>query len=244
MNILDIGRRGLGKSTLAQSQACELNRNQIYFDPSDQFFSVQYRVNDLEKFSRILDGIPEEESYSIAYSPPRGNVEERWDEFASTLWEFIGIHDGAASFALVIDESHRLQSPNYMNDWLDEYIRRTPRRERGDPNPIDIIQTTHYPQDLHRTSWGESDEIYFFNVFDKRAWKAISEQFGDEVAVKVSKLATPKTGGREVLRVTSETGETELISDPMTWYCNIKRPPKPPAHLPEKGIRSLEEMYG
>ena len=37
MNILIIGRRGLGKSTLAVHEAFELNRNQIYFDPGDQF---------------------------------------------------------------------------------------------------------------------------------------------------------------------------------------------------------------
>lgn len=248
MNLLDIGRRGLGKSTLAEYQARQLSNNRVYFDPGDQFDNVAYKTSDLEDFTNELEAWPKDKAIVIAYVPVKGsNVEMAWNSFARRLWEFIGKHEGALSSVLIVDESHRLQSPQKINDMLDEFIRRSPRRERGDKNPIDLIQTTHYPQDLHRVSWGESDEIWFFNVFDKRALKAISDQFGEEIATRVSELKTPRTGGREVMVVESETGQYRIIEDPEEWYADIKHNhydkrdeiPK----LSDSG-RNLEDMYG
>lgn len=245
MNILDIGRRGLGKSTLAAFQASELNPNQLYFDPGNQFHHVDLKTHDLVELQEELEHWPEDEAYVISYVPPRGNVEVWWNSFAATIWDFTGQHEGASSFVLVIDEAHRIQSPQTINDWLDEFIRRSPRRERGDANPIDIIQTTHLPQDLFRVSWSESDFVYFFNVFDKRALKAIDEQYGEKIPnVKelVSNLKSPRTGGREVLEIESETGQYRIITNEAEWASDIK-------HARPKGtVRQinydLEEIYG
>jgi hypothetical protein len=252
-NILDIGRRGLGKSTLAGYQAKQLNRNQIYFDPGEQFHNVDRIFSAVEEFQEELEGWPDEESFAFAFVPPRGDVEGHWNRFAAMLWGFIGSFAGAASFVLIVDESHRLQSPSYINDWLDEFIRRAPRRERDDSNPIDLIQTTHYPQDLNRVSWGESDYIYFFNIFDKRALKAIDEQFSEKIPniaytvgdnpALVPNLATPKTGGRELLEVQSETGEYRIITNPEEWSNDIRKS-KPAKDAIEATERELEETYG
>jgi hypothetical protein len=138
----------------------------------------------------------------------------------------MGQHDGGASFVLIVDESHRLQSPLKIDTMLDEFIRRSPRRERNDRNPIDIIQTTHYPQDLNRVSWGESDTIYLFNVFHKNARKAIEDQFGEDVANEVKELRTPKTGGRDVMEIDSETGQYRIIDNEDEWYYDIRSSPK------------------
>src|SRR5271157_283209 len=208
MNIIDVGRRGLGKSVLAAHQAEHLNKNQIYFDPGNQFHRVDLKTSDVEEFAQRLENWPEDRNYVISYVAPKGNVEAYWNLFANKLWDFIGQHDGGASFVLIVDEAHRLQSPQTINDMLDEFIRRAPRRERDDRNPVDIIQTTHMPQDLNRVSWGESDYIYLFNIFDKRALKAIEEQFEtkiENIREIVTNLKTPKTGGREVLEIESET---------------------------------------
>jgi hypothetical protein len=246
MNILIIGRRGLGKSVLAKHKADELNSNQIYFDPGDQFHNVSFKTSDLQELQDTLEHWPDDQPFTISYVPPRGNIELEWDRFADIIWTFCGQHQGAASFVLVIDEAHRIQSPQKVNDWLDEFIRRAPRRERGDGNPIDIIQTTHCPQDLHRVSWAESDYVYFFNIFDKRALKAIDEQFGgkiENVVELVSTLKTPKTGGREVLVIESETGSYQVLSNPDDWYSDI-REPKPPANDVEAASQDMEELYG
>lgn len=246
MNVLIIGRRGLGKSVLAAHKATQLNRNEIYFDPGNQFHRVDFKTSDLDEFTDKLENWPKDKPFVISYVPPRGNIEAHWNNFASVLWDFIGQHEDAASFVLIIDEAHRIQSPQMVNDWLDEFIRRAPRRERDDSNPIDIIQTTHCPQDLHRVSWAESDVVYFFNIFDKRALKAIDEQFGGkipDVVELVSNLKTPKTGGREVLEIESETGTYRIMEDSDEWFNDIRNR-KPPATVTEGTERDLEQIYG
>lgn len=246
MNVLDIGRRGLGKSTLADHQARQLNQNRLYFDPGNQFHNVALKLSDLKQLQEELENWSDDEPYSISYVPPRGNVEVWWNSFAGTIWDFTGTHEGASSYVLVIDEAHRIQSPQTINDWLDEFIRRSPRRERGDKNPIDIIQTTHLPQDLFRVSWSESDYVYFFNVFDKRALKAIYEQYGEKipnVRELVSNLKTPRTGGREVLEIESETGAYRIITNEAEWASDIKTPSPPPDNVHAVN-RDLEEIYG
>lgn len=246
MNIIDVGRRGLGKSVLAAFQADKLNRNQVYFDPGNQFHRVDLKTSDLSEFTERLESWPEDNPYVISYVPPKGNVEAYWNGFANALWSFIGQHEGGASFVLVVDEAHRLQSPQTINDMLDEFIRRAPRRERDDHNPVDIIQTTHAPQDLHRVSWGESDYIYLFNIFDKRALKAIEEQFAskiENIREIVTNLKTPKTGGREVLEIESETGSYRVIENPAEWYNNIRQP-KPPQNDAEAVEREMAQTYG
>jgi len=245
-NIIIIGRRGLGKSVMAAHVALEMNPDIIFFDPGDQFQNVDLKTSQLDELVEFLEHVKPEEHYQISFVPPRGNVEQHWDAFANRLWEFIGRHDNAASFVLVIDEAHRLQSPQVINDWLDEYIRRTPRRERGDSNPIDLVQTTHLPQDLFRVSWAESDYVYFFNVFDKRALKAIDEQFSTKVpniTELISTLKTPRTGGREVLVIESETGDYRIITEPEMWHVDIKSR-KPAKNALEGTNRDLESIYG
>jgi hypothetical protein len=246
MNVLIIGRRGLGKSTLAVHEAFELNANQMYFDPGDQFQQVKYKTSNLDDLFERFESWPEDETFTISYVPPRGAVEAHWDAFAHRLWDFVGQHQGGASFVLIVDEAHRLQSPQKIDDMLDEFIRRSPRRERGDANPIDIIQTTHYPQDLNRVSWGESDKIFIFNVFHKNARKAIEDQFGEDVALEVTQLRTPKTGGRDVLEVESETGAFVVLDNPDEWAYNIREPRKPKDIAPGigQGQGDLDKKYG
>jgi hypothetical protein len=246
MNDIIVGRRGLGKSVLADNRSSLLSPNKIFFDPGDQFQKVEFKTSNVEEFQERLEAWPDDEPFIISYVPPRGNVEANWNLFASIVWDFTGKHDRAASFVLVIDEAHRIQSPQQINDWLDEFIRRAPRRERGDNNPIDIIQTTHTPQDLHRVSWGESDYVYLFNMFDKRALKAIDEQFGQKIpniTELVMNLRTPKTGGRDVLEIESETGVHRVITDPAEWFTDIRNP-NPPKSAVEAAERELEQTYG
>lgn len=246
MFIVDIGRRGLGKTSLAGFQASQLNPNQIWFDPGNQVKYVDLKTGDVNEMKKRLEEWPEGESFTIAFTPGHGDIEAYWNRFAATLWPFVGDHKDAASFVLGVDEAHRLQSPQYLNDWLDEFIRRSPRRERGDDNPIDLIQTTHAPQDLHRVSWGESDYIYLFNIFDKRALKAIDEQFHDKIPdIKeiVTNLKTPKTGGRDVLEIESETAAYRVITDPNEWKSDIRKP-KPPKDWMEATEREMAATYG
>jgi hypothetical protein len=106
-----------------------------------------------------------------------------------------------------------------------------------------MIQTTHNPQDLNRLTFSQADEVYIFNMFDRRALKAISDQWGDEIALEVTQLRTPKRGGRDVLVVQAETGEHKVIDDPAEWYVDIRQSPKEPV-LEDRMEKNFSEVYG
>lgn len=248
-NQLIIGRRGTGKSTLAEYNAGQLNAHQIYFDPGDQFQSAMRHARTVDEFRALIEedqGAPDgfarsDWPRSIAYVPISEHVEQEWDRFASMLWEYTGQHEGGASYCLVIDEAHELQSAQTINDWLARFIRRAPRRERDDRNPVDLIQTTHNPQDLNRLTFSQADQVYIFNMFDKRALKAIRDQWGDDVAAEVEVLRTPKRGGRDLLVVDAETGKYELVDDPREWYVDIRTTKEDDVEESFKG--NLEENF-
>lgn len=243
MNELVIGRRGTGKSTLAHFRARAINRRQFYFDPGNQFQNVQVCIATPKQLREQLEKEGDDAPTSISYVPVSSAVEKEWEAFARELWDFTGLHEDAASYALVIDEAHELQGAQWVNDWLARFIRRAPRRERDDPNPVDMLQTTHNPQDLNRLTFSQEDTIYIFNMFDKRALKAISDQWGEEVAVAVKQLRTPKTGGRDVLRIDAETGAYVILDNSKEWYSNIRVSNKP--KTTDAMIHShLETMYG
>lgn len=231
-NVSIIGRRGLGKSTLALHVALSFNRNIVVFDPGDQFDSMRVRTSSLEEIRKQFERDWDEEPLSLAYVPPTSHIEAEWDMFAETIWQYTGRHDGGASYVLIIDECDELQSPQRMNEWLNRFIRRSPRREKGNPNPVDIIQTTHNPQDLNRLSFSQSDTIFVFHMFDQRALKAIADQFGEPVAEQVKQLKTPESDppGREVLEINATSGESRVITDPQEWFVSMEPPP------PEHGI--------
>jgi len=66
------------------------------------------------------------------------------------------------------------------------------------------------------------------------------------VALEVAELRTPKTGGRDVLEVESETGKYQVIDNSDEWEENIRSAPKPKDVAPgiAKPSGSLDEKYG
>src|SRR3989304_10592678 len=146
MNSLVIGRRGLGKRPLGEFLAREDNDDLIVFDPNNQFRDALLRTSDIAELEDELesqDGNLDNGGFYVAYVPI-GNVEEEWNRFAAAIWEY-------GDYALIIDEAHRLQKPNYVNEWLDRFVRQAPRRERNDDDPIEIVMTAHRMVDIRAT---------------------------------------------------------------------------------------------
>jgi adenylate kinase family enzyme len=223
MNDLIVGRRGLGKSTLAEFIASKRNTNKIVFDPNNQFRDAQYRLYDIKKVKEVLErDESDEEPYYISYIPIN-DPEMEFDRFASVIWPY-------GDYALIIDESHRLQSPSYINENLDRIIRQAPRRERDDPDPIDTLQTFHVPVDINRVSLSQADYMYVFRVTRAQDIEWMRKQFSDEIAEQVQKLRTPDdedNPGRDILRVPiTRPHKYEIIDNPGLWYVNIRRPEK------------------
>lgn len=228
MIVTIIGKRGTGKSTLALSLAREMNRRIVIWDSNNQFKNATYHVTELERLDELMqdDDLWETPGgFEIAFVPHHGVKEPQFDAFASVMWQYISdVRDsGAASFAIIIDEANQLQSPNYINQWLDDFIKRTPSREKGNYNPIDVVIIAHRPQDITGDIWDNSDYVYIFFMYGRNAIAAIDKQWGDEMAERVKGLRVPKTGGRDVLKVDTTTGQALLIDDPELWYSGIER---------------------
>ena len=252
MNVLIMGRRGLGKTTLAEFIAANLNANRVAFDPGDQYLDFVVRTSDLEVVRDEFERDWKENPLSLSYIPPVGpdptadQIEPYWNEFANLLWSFTGRHEGGASYSLIIDESSELQSPSYVNPWLMRIIRRAPRRERSDANPVETIQTFHRPQDLNGIIESQVDEFYIFNMVKQRDLEVIAKNWGDDISEAVSKLRTPKTDppGRDVLKLDAETGEWEVITDSNLWYVDIRKPVEKSSPPPGWRMHQLEHQYG
>ena len=236
MNSLVIGRRGLGKSTLAEFLANEEMDNKIVFDPNNQFKDALFSTSDLEEFRDYLEASEgSEEPFFVAFVP-RGEVEDEWNLFAPVIWPY-------GDYALIIDEAHWLQKPSYINPWLSRFMRQAPRRERDDENPVDIIQTAHRPTDINGVVLGLCDFEYIFRTTKSRDIKYLEMEFGMEVAERVQYLRTPQTGdqernslfrgdlptgpGRDIIKVPVESPEEyEVITDERSWFVNIRKPKK------------------
>jgi hypothetical protein len=240
MNVLIIGRRGLGKSTLADFVASELNSSRLVFDANGQYKNADVSTSDLKKFIEALDrAAKDKKDFTIAYVP-KGNIELEWERFASALWG-----NGAVpiygDYSLIIDEAHRLQRSQYVSDWLDRFMRQAPRRERGDEAPVDVIQCFHRPQDIHGIVLALADIIYFFRVSKRRDLENIEKEFDPEIREAIETLRTPDTEpyGRDVLRIDVESNSFVLLRDPNQWYKDIRTKKEPHGHFP-----NLEARYG
>jgi hypothetical protein len=220
INSLVIGRRGLGKSTLAEWLADQETDNKIVFDPNNQFKDALVSTSDLEEFQEHLEASENsDEPFFLAFVPV-GEVEMEWDRFAPVIWPY-------GDYALIIDESHWLQKPNYINPWLSRFMRQAPRRERDDENPVDIIMTAHRPTDINGIVLGLSDFEYIFRTTKSRDIKYLEQEFGEEIADRVQHLRTPQSEdpGRDVIRVPVESPEDfEVLTDSREWFVNIRKP--------------------
>lgn len=219
MQNLVLGRRGLGKTTLAVHLAFEMNQHVVAWSPNAQFKMANFRTSSREELTDYLDDLDEErrERELIEYVPD-GDLDLDFTLFGTALWPY-------GDFVLIIDETNELQTYSRINPVLARYIRRAPSREKGDDNPIDIIQTTHFPVDLNRVSFGLSDYAYIFRLTRELDLERIGKELGEEIAEIVKTLRTPQTDppGRDVIKVDIVTREYEIISDSDSWDMKIKR---------------------
>lgn len=215
MNTLILGRRGLGKTTLAVWHAQTLSNHIVAWSPGAQFKNADVRTHDLEVIDDWMDNADNDEDYFLEYVP-EGDYDTDFTTFAMTIKQY-------GDFVLIIDEASEIQSPSKINDRLDKLIRRAPRREKGEKRPIDIVQTTHFPVDLHRTSFGLSDDAYIFRLTRQRDIDRIRVELGDSVADAVEGTKTPETSpaGRDVVHVNITTQQFEIMEDPTKWNTRI-----------------------
>lgn len=218
-NRIVIGRRGTGKSTLAEYLAIDLNWHTLIFDPNKQYKNADLITSDLSSFEKNLQKPDEHEQYIAAFIPI-GDIEEEFTKFVNTIWKY-------GDYSLIIDEAHRLQKPQYINPALDKLIRQAPQKERGDKHPIDIIQTVHRMIDVNGIVLSLADIVYIFRTTKQKDLEYIEREFGPKVAEEVQTLRTKSHGGgRDFLVVEVEGDDLDFmrVENADEWYIDLRKP--------------------
>jgi AAA domain-containing protein len=211
-----IGKQGLGKSTLALSLARKFHTAVLIWDPNRRFTAVGPVFVDVDALASYIDHY---RSFTVVFQPSTDTKEMRAD-FAELVEEL----KGRGNYALIIDEASSVQDtwdPGPALSWL---IRAAPRDcdvdEQGRKLSISIIQTTHRPRDINSLCRGLCTDWYIFRTVLSRDLKVVEEQFGDEIAVKVSRLVD-----RDIIHVWEDHGRTKFDTcrKPADWFTPIGR---------------------
>lgn len=206
MNVVIVGRRRQGKSTLSMFLAAR-KRTVIIFDPNANF-TCGFIAWDLQLFQHWLYS---EKPHGVCiFRPSPERIWEDFSAFSEMLWPM-------CDYALVIDEASCLQSSHRIHPFLERLIRQAPREE---PNAVWLIQSAHRMVDYHGISRSLSSDTILFQTTHARDLDLIEDQFGSEVSEKVQRLGRficlhhwGNESGQEVYRV---------WEDPQVWFVPLK----------------------
>lgn len=227
MNILVIGRRGNGKSTLSlfigrRIQEKRSGHTIAIFDPKRTFNSVAH-TSDLDEFEELL----QQNSDAVSFQPYRNpdlknrstdDVSEQFNQFVDRLGieRHFGVMEGASRpdlgpVVVIADESWFLQAGQRVNPSLDDMVR------LADEKNFFLIQTAHRPNDIAPKIRAQANELYLFRQWLDDDVQIIETWSSPEVAHIVSTL--PK---HHVVRYEVDAQKFELWNDPTGWYTDLK----------------------
>jgi hypothetical protein len=198
-----VGRRGVGKTTLAYFLSRK-NPTRLIFDPRAQFKTSTDIVHDGVGIFELLD--EKEEIIVQPYSDVKGNFLQVAQEFRE--WT-IANPDEPCSF--LVDEVRFLETPNENYDPLEQLLR------FSDSSQVDIIFTCHRPGDIAVDIRAIADYLVFFRTTQEHDLKIIKERCGQEAVDVISNLNDYEflvwNDGRAVFQVQKE---------PSIWYVDIR----------------------
>jgi hypothetical protein len=228
VNILVIGMRGQGKSTLAlylarKIQLAESAHVIAIFDPKRTFNSVPH-TSDVEVFEEWL----ETHLGAISYQPfarpetekkSTDEIAEEFTEFFNALgvdWHF-GLKERAARqnmapFVLIVDEAWFLQGGMSAHPKLEQIVR------LADSKNFYLIECAHRPKDFATRIRAQVDELYIFHQWLEEDLEIVRSWCGDEVANIVSKLPP-----HHVVRYEISTRTFQVWTHPEGWHSDISQ---------------------
>lgn len=227
MNAIIIGRRRQGKSTLAFFLAWERAQLILIWDPNSQYrnFPAIAGSNRFEKLGEAIQrsgehtfdavgGGREQKIVVIRFVPDENNL---WDDFEQFGW--IVRQNCGGTYAVIVDESDELQSPQKMHPQLNWFMRRAPT-EVDAPETVHFFQQTHSPKDVYGKARNLASNFYFFHTQGDNELDAIVELTGDE-SIREEVKTLPL---RHVLTWwIDDQGEPQyfIVDNPESWYINI-----------------------
>jgi hypothetical protein len=213
MMIMIYGKRKQGKSTLAFSIAIAEHPRVLVFDPSGNFPTVRTikldQVRDwLNKFQDAEVG--SEYTFARVTGFRTEDIPEAFAEFCDALFDGDTFEH---ELSVIVDEAHMLQGRNYIDPNLD-------RIQRKVPSDSTLIETTHRIVDSDVNTRYHVDVFFFFYADLDRELKKIREDFGPEIAERVSQLKQ-----YEVIEWKRPQGQQPVMvlwDEPKAWYVDLK----------------------
>jgi len=191
MDAIIIGRRRLGKSTLALWLARVHHPTVIVFDPRNEYGSLPALT--LEEVQEWIETQSEENGLSeIRYVPSTASTTQELDDLVSLLRN--GPNPTVVDYAFIVDEAHVVQSPQSMPPGLAWLVRQAPRdlgfeaSSFGNRRDISLIQVTHRPFDINSDSRGVATDFFIFRTTLLRDREYLAKQFNPEISERVEHL--------------------------------------------------------
>ena len=226
MNVLDVGTRGVGKSTLALYQAKQWGGTTIIFDPRGSYRYVGLQCPDVDTLMQHLETAdyvdPKTgEALPLVYHVDADPVAS-FDDLCGAIFppRFEGFQ---GRVALIVDESRNLQSPHFISPSLDRVVGQAPI------NDVLIIQTTHEIKEWNSKSKSVMDEMFLFYQKGPANRRLIAEYCGEEVAEIVCDQFRPSSDDdpkkhylvRYSYRRMFESREWEVWQDSSVWHSEL-----------------------
>lgn len=210
MNIVVMGKRGHGKSTLARYLAERIQARTnghplLIFDPKRTYRAIPH-TSDLDEFDELATG---GEASEVAFHP-LGNVEEDFDAFIETVGveELLGAGENASrknlgSVVVLVDEAWMLKT----NENLARLVR------LADSKRFYLIQAAHRPSDFSTATRAQVDELFLFSQWLSDDLDIIREWAGSDVEARVASL--PRY---HVVRYEIGSQKFEVWENPEAWF--------------------------
>jgi hypothetical protein len=205
--IMCIGRRRLGKSTLALFLAQPFP-TRIFFDPKCRqgFFTSDVIINDTSDLYQLLD------TESEIIIKPMDHVAERFEIACDQIKQWTD-DNPEEKFSLLVDEARLVElQEKYLPQSFD-YLLRTTLLEQ-----CRIIITAHRPTDINPNIRAIADNWLMFRTTHLGDLKTIEERCGPDVVQEVMKL-----GPREFIDWNDQTGTWSRVTNSNAWYLPFQK---------------------
>ena len=228
MNIIIVGRREEGKSTLALYLAYQSHAAVFVFDPRGMFDG--HVVQSPEQLQQAISDKLYEDGNPIVYRFDSGNAETAFEEMADVLFPPQFTRGG---FALIVDEAGELQGANQINEALKRAIAQHPTK--GDFR-VSIIQTSHRLPEFHGKTKALLNDLYIFQTTHPRDLQTILDYTGsEEILPIVEKLPQHHLLRYKFARQADGVAQYEVWDNPTVWYVPMSASSSPQGEEVESG---------
>ena len=226
MNIVVMGRRHQGKSTLARFLGERIQSRVgahtiLAFDPK-RTFRILPHTSDLAELEEMITdpryNFVAYQPLGLEREPSEQDMAGEFDAFFRALGiEYhLGMGDESprhnlSPVVLIVDEAWMLQQRGQINGSLAQLVR------LADSENFYLIQAAHRPSDFNTATRAQIDEFFSFRQWLADDLDILQEWAGAEVAEKIAKLPP-----HHVIRFDIGSETWELWAKPEAWYLKNK----------------------